>query len=565
MLNANETLNGRVSLFLRFPRSRAISFVLTAVIFLAFQGGLVYYYGVGFNAPFFALQLLLLAAFALGVKYSTSRGISYVTVRRLFAMLSVIMIIGIILLLLSILMRDLLGINALDAFLGALFLFSFFVLNGEFVDNILKSTGFTLLFFLISLLPALRPVALDASGIAVLLFIVFFALLIYTINRLDRMGTKELGIRTTLLLRAALDAWLSGSTASLEEYFDSRAKEKRVRTYALTFSDGTDRTCVVVPPMHPGPFKGVGSYNLPEEINRTFTGMGFSNCVVLHSTTNHDFNASSHRSMNEYLNLLKHTKPTVINLSGARLVNSESTNYFYNGLTTDKASLIIISPKRPSDDFPPDYLDRVSKLEEETGKALLLADGHNNLATGNYEVVTEEIEEQVRRIAGDNAARYGNISSSIQSLGNPFPTEVGRLGIKELRMADEKGGLDLLIFDSNNMVPGIAQGIRETLSNSPWAITTDTHFNASHALNGKGYWALGDITPAQNIIEYLKQRSESVMKRAEISLLVWENGIKFMGQGPLDSLKKAEKKGMRYLDVIIGIMVSYFLISLLFI
>ena len=69
MLNANETLNGKVSIFLRFPRSRIISFILTAAIFSVFEGGLLYYYGVGFNTPFFLLQLLLLAAFGLGVKY----------------------------------------------------------------------------------------------------------------------------------------------------------------------------------------------------------------------------------------------------------------------------------------------------------------------------------------------------------------------------------------------------------------------------------------------------------------------------------------------------------------
>ncbi|MDG7035912.1 MAG: DUF2070 family protein [Nitrososphaerota archaeon] len=564
MLNANETLNGKVSIFLRFPRSRIISFILTAAIFSVFEGGLLYYYGVEFNAPFFLLQLLLLAAFGLGVKYSTNRTISYVTVRRLFAMLSVIMIIGIISMLVSVLVRDLLGVNIFEGFLGVLFLFSFFVLNGEFVDNIPKSTAFTLFFFLIALLPVVRPVILDTSYVTILLFVGFFIILIYTINRLDGMGTKELGIRTTLLLRAALDAWLSGSTTSLEEYFDSRSKEKKVKTYALTFSDGTDRACVVVPPMHPGPFKGVGSYNLPEEINKVFTGMGFNDCIVLHSTTNHDSNAPSRKSMAEYLSSLKHMKPTVIKLSNAHLVNSESVNYFYSGLSSDKASLIIISPKRPSDDFPPNYLDRVYKMEEETGKALLLADGHNNLATGNYQVITEEIEGQVKRIVNDNTAQC-NISLSAQSLGNPFPLEIGSLGIKKLHMVDEKTSLDLLIFDSNNIVPGVAQRVREALGDNSWAVTTDTHFNASHALNGKGYWALGDITPAQYIIDHLKRVSEGVMKRVEISLLVWEGNIKLMGQDPLDNLKKAERKGMRYLDAIIGIMVLYFLMSLLLI
>ncbi|MDG7049282.1 MAG: DUF2070 family protein, partial [Nitrososphaerota archaeon] len=223
-----------------------------------------------------------------------------------------------------------------------------------------------------------------------------------------------------------------------------------------------------------------------------------------------------------------------------------------------------ISPKRPSDDFPPNYLDRVYKMEEETGKALLLADGHNNLATGNYQVITEEIEGQVKRIVSDNTAQC-NISLSAQSLGNPFPLEIGRLGIKKLHMVDEKTSLDLLIFDSNNIVPGVAQRVREALGDNSWAVTTDTHFNASHALNGKGYWALGDITPAQNIIDHLKRVSEGVMKRVEISLLVWEGNIKLMGQDPLDNLKKAERKGMRYFDAIIGIMVLYFLMSLLLI
>jgi len=73
---------------------------------------------------------------------------------------------------------------------------------------------------------------------------------------LDRVGKRTLGIASSSLFKAFFANWTEGLNAPLETFFEKLGNEQDVRVSLLTFRTNKKiKAMMVVPALHPGPFK----------------------------------------------------------------------------------------------------------------------------------------------------------------------------------------------------------------------------------------------------------------------------------------------------------------------
>ena len=85
---------------------------------------------------------------------------------------------------------------------------------------------------------------------------------------LNKTGGDILKNSPVRLLQAFLQAWVSERPKLFEELFDKISLEKDVSTKILEFKTKTNRSVLIVPEVHPGPFHPIGSSNLPFDLWR---------------------------------------------------------------------------------------------------------------------------------------------------------------------------------------------------------------------------------------------------------------------------------------------------------
>jgi putative membrane protein len=173
------------------------------------------------------------------------------------------------------------------------------VIGARLVRAILVSFIGPVLFLLILLSPSVfySFVVEYTNALLISSFFVIWAV-IWSIMA-DRAGRPHV-LSTFNLLQAFLSAWTEQKGDRMEEIVESRAEEKDVKSFVLQFYPNPSNQAeisIVLPGVHPGPFKPIGGSNLPYELLRIFS----SRALVVHSASDHSFNIPSKNVLAKFL------------------------------------------------------------------------------------------------------------------------------------------------------------------------------------------------------------------------------------------------------------------------
>ncbi len=84
------------------------------------------------------------------------------------------------------------------------------------------------------------------------------------------------------LFRAFLLNWVAGLTAPFEEFLEEMGEKEDVEVDLLKFDSSQPKAAILVPNVHPGPFKNMGSSLLPSLLKREYEqAFGGNACVPL--------------------------------------------------------------------------------------------------------------------------------------------------------------------------------------------------------------------------------------------------------------------------------------------
>ena len=110
-------------------------------------------------------------------------------------------------------------------------------------------------------------------------------------------------MRTSRVWSLFLLNWIADIYDSLETHFEKMGVETHTLISLLAFKrNSVVESIIVVPMIHPGPFKNVGSSNLPYQI-QTALQSRFNNIVAVpHGTCSHESNLTSQQQCDIVLN-----------------------------------------------------------------------------------------------------------------------------------------------------------------------------------------------------------------------------------------------------------------------
>jgi putative membrane protein len=401
----------------------------------------------------------------------------------------------------------------------------------------------------------------------------------------DRAGRPYV-LSTFNLLQAFLSAWTEQKGDKMEAIAEARAKNSHITSYVMKFECGDvnqNDVSLVVPGVHPGPFKPVGGSNLPYELFRIFAGRA----LVVHSASDHSLNIPSRNEMTKYL--LSFSTPLVFTKGSTctEPLQIKRGGFIVTGIAYGSVCLVILSTSRGMEDVPA----RVSSSLEDYSRSLgfsktLVVDSHNAmggpLSTDEQHdliVCTKEILDKIKRskqyrfgvgFASHYRHLYSNDSNHVGDTYRLHEMEdigPGGLAVIALEVMHKKYVIGWV--DSNNMESRVRDAVLSDLESHGFHMleicTSDTHFTSGKRTR-HGYYALGTVTGTQQIADNFRElvaRSFADIKECSFGLLCVESNIKVMGKGQFDDYSKALDSSMNLTKIFLTISAAVALSMLL--
>jgi len=386
--------------------------------------------------------------------------------------------------------------------------------------------------------------ALAVTLSAVLLFL-------YSVNR---VGVRILGVGSFSILKAFLANWNEDLNEPLERFFERFGVERDIKVSALAFgANGKIKALMVIPAFHPGPFKNVGSSNLPHTIQASLENR-LPNCVVAvpHGLSGHDLDLASQAQNQLVLNSVEN----MTDFSGFGSVASSSVRVKRNGASVscqvfnDCALVTLTLAPETMEDLPPD-LDSfiISEAQKHGLSTTICVDAHNSIqGPFNVNAAINPLKEAVA-VCLEKVTRHKSESFEVGA-AKVVPKEFGLRegmgpgGIVVTAIKTGKQTTAYVTIDGNNMVSGLREKILSALSevgvDDGEVFTTDTHVVNAVVLNARGYHPIGEAIDRETLIKYVKQAAANALANLEPAEASWrtENvlGVRVIGEKQVEAL-----------------------------
>ncbi len=423
--------------------------------------------------------------------------------------------------------------------------------KGVFISSILQPALCIIpIFFMGSVIGSLRTDFFIFSVIFVFIAVLAVSLFTFLVNR---VGRRALGIASLPLFKAFMANWTENLNAPLEGFFERLGCEQDVKLSMLAFRTGEKiKAVMVVPALHSGPFRNVGSSLLPYMIQDALENK--LRCVVSvpHGLAGHELDLSSQ------LQSEKVVERTLGSVSFSSFF-SEATPLVRtrkNGANAscqvfgDCALLTLTLSPKTMEDLPQELQVIIVNEAEKTGlSSAIVIDAHNSVE-GPFNV--KETLEPLRKAA------LTSLKEALSCERAPFEVGAAKIVPEEfgLREGMGLGGITVIAtrvgdqttayvtIDGNNMVSGLREEILSALREIGIAdgevLTTDTHSVNGVVLTERGYHPVGEAMDNAKLISYVRQAAMRALGDLESAKVSWRtetiSGVKVIGEKQIGAL-----------------------------
>lgn len=385
----------------------------------------------------------------------------------------------------------------------------------------------------------------------------------------DRAGYPYLK-STFRVLQAFLSAWTENKQEKLENIFDSRSNEYKIRTRIMKFErEGDKPVFVVLPDIHPGPFNPIGGSNLPQKVFNLFE----NSAIVLHSISDHSKNLPTTIEVNRYLDSLKKSETKNRGTECTLPVQIQSNDFTLTCVDFSSSVLMIISKDGGMEDLPYTIREKIEQYARDLGFSdIMIADAHNALGDKILDedeaVLTDLALTSLKKLKGQRFYSYNiGYSNSQTSRSKIIELGGGGIGVLNLHISNK----DYLIgwSDSNNLVNGLRIQIIRKLKDAGIHMleicSSDTH-SSSGKRTRQGYYALGNVTNEKDIIKVFVEISQKALLKtapSRFSYLDSYSQVKLMGRDQFDNYASALNKSMNITKISLAITLIFYISMLI--
>lgn len=405
---------------------------------------------------------------------------------------------------------------------------------------------------------------------------------------LDKIGIVSLGIPSLKIFRAFLADWTESVEQPFEEILEHLGEEREITVSLLAFKSKHHdkiKAIMVIPNLHPGPFKNIGSSPLPGLIGKSLESE--YNCVVSvpHGISGHELDLVSQRENRKVLEALADSMKEIGNFS------SKATRFFIVEKNCAKAGcqvfngcilLTLTMAPETMEDLPLELNDIIVHKAKELGFSWAIAiDSHNSI-DGPFDMErTVLLLSDVSMAAMEKASLLEYAVDSLEvGAGKIIPRDlslkdgIGPDGISAIIVSVEGQKVAYITIDGNNMVSGLREKILLSLKDlgieCGEVFTTDTHAVNAVVLTERGYHPVGEVIDHDKIIRYVREAVIEALKSIEPAEVAWYRtiirGIKVIGERQISELSLlTDKVSKRAKSLSIIFLLSAIILMALFI
>ena len=374
----------------------------------------------------------------------------------------------------------------------------------------------------------------------------------FFISLINHVGEQMLGIPSLSLFKAFLLNWIVDLNAPFEEFLEKLGEKRDVEVFLIKFGSSKSKAVIVVPSVHPGPFKNIGSSLLPSMLKNALEKE--LNCVVgvPHGLLGHEFDLASQLQNQKIIN-------RAVGFANFEVHEAKATPFIKvgNGLATACCQIFgkfaflsfTLAPKT-TEDFPQELGLFVGQEAEKHGLACCVVVNAHNCIDGKIDM--QEALDALKTAANTCLEKAVSLKQ--------LPFEVGAATVipKEFSLKDGMGPGGITVFvvkvgeqktayviiDGNNMVSGLREKIISALHSigidEGEIYTTDTHSVNAVILNERGYHPVGDAMDHEILIGHIKEATLAALSNLERVKVACRSttvsDIKVIGEKQLETL-----------------------------
>jgi len=381
--------------------------------------------------------------------------------------------------------------------------------------------------------------------------IISFAAVQLFLGSIDRLG-KPYGLASMPLFKAFLLNWTSGLNAPLEKHLEAMGENADIEVTLLKFVATKPKAAIIVPQVHPGPFKNIGSSLLPSILKSRFEEeFGGAACVPL-GILGHELDlasqAQNQQIVKEVLASAKFLATSTLASPFVRVTEGIATASCQ--IFGDMVFLSFSLAPKTTEDLPQELGRLVSEEAKKYGlKHAMVVNAHNSL---DAVVDTFDHVEELRGAAMKCLAQATQLPRKPFRVGaaSVFPKEftlkqgMGTGGITAITVEVEKQKTAYIVIDGNNMIPHLREKILEALTAWGFAqsevFTTDTHAVSALSTGSQGYHPIGEAINQEVLIRYIKEAAEKAVSNFEDTKAGWTQfvvpQVRVIGEERLDAI-----------------------------
>jgi len=408
------------------------------------------------------------------------------------------------------------------------------------------------------IIPFLAFWAVNSYSITPIIFFFFFSVAISLasslifLSALNQVGMQALGVPSMPLFKAFLLNWIVDLNAPFEEFLEKLGENQDVEVSMIKFSSSKPKAAIIVPSVHPGPFKNIGSSFLPSMLKTALEKK--HNCVVCvpHGLLGHEFDLASQSQDQKIID-------QVVELAKFEVTETRATPFIKvsNGLATaccqvfgNFAFLSFSLAPKTTEDLPQELGLFVRQEAEKLGLTCCVVVNAHNSIDGTLGM--QEALASLKTVATTCLKKAVSLRQLPFEVGaaTVIPREFGLgegMGPSGITVVVVKVGgqkTAYIVIDGNNMVSGLRERILSALRSiridEGEVFTTDTHSVNAVVLNERGYNPVGEAMDHEKLIGYIKEATLSSLSNLEFvkagcrSITI--SNVKVIGKKRLEAL-----------------------------
>jgi putative membrane protein len=388
-----------------------------------------------------------------------------------------------------------------------------------------------------------------------------FASAFLFVSLVDRAGRRAYGIPSIPLFKAFMLNWVVALNAPFEELLEKLGEDEDVEISFLKFDSSKPKAAIIVPLVHPGPFKNIGSSLLPSMLKHEFEKEFGGDASVPLGILGHELDLAS-QAQNQ--KIIDHV---ITSAKFAASVNKATpfvrvTDGFVTAscqVFGNTAFLSFTLAPKTTEDLPQE-LGRI--VREEAGKhgldCPIVVNAHNSI---DDTVDMEESLGALRAVASNCLEKAVSLPSKPFEVGaaTVFPKEfslkdgMGPGGITAIvvKVAEQKSAY--VVIDGNNLISGLREEILSTLTSAGFqeseVFTTDTHAVSAVVVGRRGYHPVGEVMNHETLLGYIKEAAKAAAASLESCkagcLTVVVPKVRVIGKARLESMSMLVDKALQ--------------------